>query len=76
MKTQYHIHCPACDHEFDIEQAIATQVELGYQENLKQKEEELDQKYQEKLEALSTKESLLKIQAEAQQKLIHEKVEA
>ena len=74
MKEQYNIQCPACLHEFNVEEAITSQVKAEYEESLKEKKNQLKLEFKSKIERLNDKEAKL-IEAERQQEqLIASKV--
>jgi hypothetical protein len=74
MRNQYNIQCPACEHEFNVEEAIATKVEQGYKENLKKKEEELKSEFKLKVTKLNEREGKLKEAEKLQEQLIAERI--
>ncbi len=74
MKSTNNIKCPSCDHEFNVEEAIARKVELGFEASLKAKEEEMKKDFQAKIEKLNEREGRIKNAELEQQELIKQLV--
>lgn len=69
MTKQYQIQCPSCDHEFNVEDAIASKVKAGYSQSIKEIEGKLKEEFKSKVEKLGEREAKLE-EAEAHQEEI------
>lgn len=59
MSNNIQIQCPKCDHEFNVEEAIAKRVDAGYQEKIKQIETGYKKEFKNKLNQLEKRERQL-----------------
>lgn len=57
MSQIKNINCPNCNHEFEIEQALAGKLELDYKEKISKVSDDLKQQYAEKEKSLAQQQS-------------------
>lgn len=74
MKDQYQVQCPACDHEFNVEDAIAKQIKSNLDKSYQEREERLKSDFKDRLRKLDEREANLKSSEEKQDKIISEKL--
>ncbi len=68
------ITCPKCDHEFDVENAISSKLEIQFQEKLKNAVQEERKSFSKKEETLKAFQDQLQKQKDDQAKIIRESV--